>query len=107
MPGEAADQVFPVGSYDIGEIEFDALVDSCFWGTDFLVEVSTAAALGPERRQQLDVSLEAFGISQQLAPHAEELKLEPLAEPPWGSEELGEAPEGPRIPKYPPDAEDA
>ncbi len=103
---EAADQMFPVGPYDIGEIDFHALVDRYFWDTDFLLDASTAAALGPEGREQLGFSLEAFGISQELVPHVEELKFEPVEPPPWRSEESGEALNGPRIPRYPPEAEE-
>ncbi len=102
---EAASKVLAVGPYEIGEIDFPALVDNYFWDTDFLLDASTGAGLGPERRQQMDVGSEAFGISQKLVPHSDELKFDPVAQPPWGSEELGEAPEGPRIPTYPPEAE--
>ncbi len=103
---EAADQMFPVGPYEIGAIDFIALVDRYFWDTDFLLDAATAAALGPEGRQQLGLSLEAFGISQQLVPHPEELKCEPVEPPPWGSEDSGEALNGPLIPRYPPEAEE-
>jgi hypothetical protein len=102
----AAEKVFPVGPYEIGEIDFDAIVDHYFWDTDFLLDASTGAELGPEGRQIMGLSPEAFGISQELAPHSEELKFEALGQPEWESEALMEEPEGPRIPKYPPEAED-
>jgi len=99
---ENPERAFPVGQYEIGEIDFDAIVDRYFWDTDFLIEASTVDGLGPEGRQAMGLSHEAFGIAQKLVPHNDELKFEALAEPEWGSEPLMEEPEGRRIPKYPP-----
>lgn len=99
---EAAEKVFPVGPYEIGEIDFDAIVDHYFWDTDFLLDASTGAEFGPDGRQVMGLSPEAFGISQKLVPHYEELKCEALADPEWGSESSTEASEKRRIPKYPP-----
>ncbi len=101
---EAAKKRLSVGPYEIGEIDFNALVDGYFWDVDFLVDATTGAGLGPEGRQQLGVSAEAFGLAQQLVPHPEELTVESLAELPWRSEAVGQAPEGPLIPQYPPTA---
>jgi hypothetical protein len=95
-------KVFPVGPYEIGQIDFGDLVDRYFWDTDFLVEASTVEGLGPEGRQGLGLSPEAFGIAQQLLPHDDELQLEALAEPEWGSAPVTEAPAGRRVPRYPP-----
>ncbi len=103
---EAEEKVFPVGPYAIGEIEFNALVDLYFWDVDFLLDADTGAGLGPEGRQQLGVSVEAFGISQQLVPHLDELKFETVAQWTDASEAWMDEPEGPRIPQYPPEAEE-
>jgi len=99
---EAPTQTLPVGSYRIGRIHFDALIDLFFWDTDFLLEGSTLTGLGPEGRKSMAVADEVFGIAQGLPPHPDELKLTSWDEPGWG--ELGEEGEasGPVIPEYPP-----
>ncbi len=77
-------------------------MDLYFWNTDFLLEGPTLAGLGPDARKFMDVSDEAFGISQGLPPHPDELKLTPWAEPGWEEAcKEGEA-VGPVIPEYPP-----
>ena len=99
---EAPTTTLPVGPYQIGPIDFDAVVDRYFWDTDFLLEGPTLAGLGPEGRQSMGVADEVFGIAQGLPPHSEELKLTPWAGPGW--EEPGEEDKagGPVIPEYPP-----
>ncbi len=92
----------PIGPYRIGPIDFDALVDVYFWDTDFLLDHITLAGLGPEGRENLDISDEVFGIAQGLPPHPQELKIIPWDEPEWDKEE--EQPQGPLIPEYPPDS---
>jgi hypothetical protein len=99
---ENPEKLFPVGQYEIGEIAFGDIVDQYFWDTDFLAEASTVEGLGPEGRQVLGLSHEAFGIAQKLVPHYDELKFEALAESEGGGELLSEGWEGHRIPKYPP-----
>lgn len=103
---EAAETVFPVGPYEIGEIDFDVIVDHYFWDTDFLLDGSTGAALGPEARETMGLSLEAFGISQKLVPHSEELNFEALRQAERANEGFMHEPEGARISKYPPEAKD-
>jgi hypothetical protein len=85
---EAPTQTLPVGPYQIGPIDFDALLDLYFWDTDFLLEGPTLAGLGPDTRKAMDVADEVFGISQGLPPHPDELKLTTWAESGW--EKAGE-----------------
>jgi hypothetical protein len=90
--GEASTQTLPVGPYQIGPINFDAVVDQYFWDTDFLLDGSTLASLSPEGRKTMDVADEVFGIAQGLPPHPDELKLTLWAEPGWEEpDEQGEA----------------
>jgi len=100
--GEAPTKTLPVGSCEIGPIDFDAVVDQYFWDTDFLLDGPTLAGLGPAGRQSMGVGDEVFGIAQGLPPHADELTLTLWAEP--GYEAPGEQDEavGPVIPEYPP-----
>ena len=97
---EGPSGALPVGSYQIGPIDFDALVDLYFWDTDFLVDPTTLAGLGPEGRESMDISDEVFGIAQGLPPHPAELKVTPWEEPGW-DEEDGQT-QAPLIPQYPP-----
>jgi len=99
---EAPTTTLPVGPYQIGPIDFDAVVDQYFWDTDFLLDGPTLAGLSPEGRQSMGVADEVFGIAQGLPPHADELTLTLWAEP--GYEAPGEEGEavGPVIPEYPP-----
>jgi hypothetical protein len=99
---EARTQTLPVGLYQIGPIDFDAVVDQYFWDTDFLLEGPILAGLGPEGRQSMGVADEVFGIAQGLPPHPDELMFTPWAEPDW--EESGEQDEaeGTWVPQYPP-----
>ncbi len=65
---------YPVGPYEIGSIDFDAIVDNFFWDTDFLME-DILLDVGSEGRKQLGVSPEAFGIAAGLAAHPSELEI--------------------------------
>jgi hypothetical protein len=56
-------------------IEFDAIVDIFFWDTDFLLSEEDIVGLGMERREELAINPEIFGITQRLKPHPEELQL--------------------------------
>ena len=97
--GEAPTQTLPVGPYQIGPIEFDAVVDRYFWDTDVLLEGPILAGLGPDGRQSTGVADEVFGIAQGLPPHADEPKLTLWVEPGWEEPgEQGEAGES-RIPR--------
>ncbi len=104
--GESPERVFSVGPYEIGEIDFDAIVDHYFWDTDFLVDDSTMASVGPEGRQIMGVSDEAFGVSQRLVPHFGELRFEAVGEPRGGHEPLMEEPKGRRVAKYPSESDE-
>jgi hypothetical protein len=100
---EAPTTTLPVGRYQIGPIDFNAVVDQYFWDTDFLLEGPILAGLGPDGRQSMGVADDVFGIAQGLPPHADEMTLTPWAEPGWEEpDEQGEA-VGPVIPEYPPD----
>ncbi len=72
---EVPTQTLPVGTYQIGPIDFDLLVDVYIWDTDFLIEAPTLAGLGPDARKAMDVADEVFGIAQGLPSHPDELKL--------------------------------
>jgi hypothetical protein len=95
--GGAPTKTLPVGPYQIGPIDFDAVVDEYFWDTDFLLDGPILAGLGPEGRQNMGVTDEVFGIAQGLPPHADELTLTLWAEPGEQDESVG-----PVIPEYPP-----
>ena len=91
----------PVGSYQVGPIDFDWVVDALFWDLDFLTDQSTMAHLGPAGRQQLGMSDEAFGIAQGLVPHLDELAIE-VVEPAWEAA-ADPGPSGGAVPAYPAD----
>ncbi len=94
-----------VGAYAIGPIEFDAILDSFFWDTDFLVGPEFLE-LSPEQRREFRFSEETFGIAAGLAPHPDELRLTPwTADPGWEDEPDPYPPRG-RIVRYPPDVEE-
>lgn len=63
-----------VGAFEIGEIDFDALVTLFFWDTDFLAG-DALTRLSVKQRQQLGVGEETFGLAAGLAPHSDELRL--------------------------------
>ena len=56
-------------------IDFDALVDMYFWDTDFLLDAEHFARLDPDTKANLGFSPSAFGVTQGLAPHPDELVL--------------------------------
>jgi len=99
---EVATKSLPVGPYQIGPIDFDAVMDQYFWDTDFLLDGPTLASLSPEGRKTMGVADEVFGIAQGLPPHPDELTLTAWAEPGW--DESGEEDDavGLVIPEYPP-----
>jgi len=86
---EAPAKALPVGPYQIGPIDFDAVVDRYFWDTDFLLEGPTLTGLGPEGRKSMGVADEVFGIAQGLPPHPDELKLTLWDGPGWEEADEG------------------
>ena len=64
-----------VGAFYIEKIDFDLLIGVYFYDTDFLLDAETVIKLGIEKRIELGIQDETFGISQGLAPHPEELKI--------------------------------
>ena len=96
---EVSQCVLPVGPYQVGPIDFDLVVDLYFWDTDFLLDPTSLAALGPDGRESMGVSDEVFGIAHRLSPHPEELKIIPWEGP--GLEAEDEQALGPLIPRYP------
>jgi hypothetical protein len=56
-------------------IDFDALIDTYFWDTDFLMDAESFARLSAETKTHLGCSPGVFGVTQELAPHPEELVL--------------------------------
>lgn len=72
------DKASKIGAYHIERIEFDDVVGIYFFDTDFLLDSDTILELGLDRRKALGINDEAFGISQGLAPHPEELKIKVL-----------------------------
>ena len=56
-------------------IDFDALIDTYFWDTDFLLDAEHFARLDPDAKASLGFSPSVFGVVQGLAPHPDELVL--------------------------------
>jgi hypothetical protein len=56
-------------------IDFDALVDTYFWDTDFLMDAELFSRLGPDTKANLGFSASVFGVVQGLSPHPDELVL--------------------------------
>jgi hypothetical protein len=56
-------------------IDVDALIDTYFWDTDFLIDAESFAQLSAAAKTQLGFSPSVFGVTQGLAPHPEELVL--------------------------------
>jgi len=56
-------------------IDFDTLVDTYFWDTDFLLDAEHFARLDPDAKASLGFSPSVFGVIQGLAPHPAELVL--------------------------------
>ena len=102
----AADQpngLWPVGSYEIGSIAFEQLIDRYFWDTDFAFETEVVDGLGPEGREYAGVADEVFGIAHSLPPHPEELQISLWDDPTWEIADQEMPPPEARLPRYPPD----
>jgi hypothetical protein len=56
-------------------IDFDALFNMYFWDTDFLMDAELFARLSPDEKASLGFSPSAFGVTQRLVPHPDELVL--------------------------------
>ena len=56
-------------------IDFDGLVDTYFWDTDFLLDAETFSQLDAEAKKKLAFSESLFGVIHGLPPHPEELVL--------------------------------
>lgn len=56
-------------------IDVEALIDTYFWDTDFLMDAESFARLSAEAKTKLGFSPSVFGVTQGLAPHPEELVL--------------------------------
>ena len=50
-------------------IDFDALIDTYFWDTDFLMDAESFARLSAKAKTNLGFSPSVFGVTQGLAPH--------------------------------------
>lgn len=96
-----------VGSYEIGRIDFDYLVDAFFWDTDFLSGQELLALTPEQRRLQLGVSAEAYSIAAGLAPHPDELTITPWDNGPDSDDSLNPFPTSGCVVSYPlPDEDD-
>ena len=56
-------------------IDFDALIETYFWDTDFLMGAELFSRLGPDAKANLGFSASVFGVVQGLSPHPDELVL--------------------------------
>jgi hypothetical protein len=56
-------------------IDFEALVDTYFWDTDFLMDAEQFSQLSADAKTRLGFSPSVFGVVQGLAPHPDELVL--------------------------------
>jgi hypothetical protein len=56
-------------------IDFDALVDTYFWDTDFLLDAESFFQLDADAKTRLGFSPSVFGVVQGLSPHPDELVL--------------------------------
>ncbi len=79
--------LFRVGPYQVGLIDFDTILDTFFWDTDFLLDGDELAAIGEEGRASLGLNKETFGLTQGLAPHPDELRLVVSEDSPAASDE--------------------
>jgi hypothetical protein len=57
-------------------IDFDAYIDAYSWDTDFLLDAGVFGQLTPDAKSSLGLSRVAFGVTQGLPPHPEELALQ-------------------------------
>ena len=69
------ERISRIGGFNIERLEADEIVGIYFFDTDFLMDPETMIEMGIDRRKQLGINNETFGISQGLAPHPEELKI--------------------------------
>jgi hypothetical protein len=65
-----------IGDYYIEELLFDEMIDIYFYDTDFLFDSEDMVKLGLEGREGMAFNEETFAVTQGLAPHPEELKLQ-------------------------------
>jgi hypothetical protein len=56
-------------------IDFEALIDTYFWDTDFLLDAELFSRLDAHAKSNLGLSASVFGVVQGLAPHPDELVL--------------------------------
>jgi len=56
-------------------IDFDALIETYFWDTDFLMDAELFSQLSPDAKANLGFSASVFGVVQGLSPHPDELVL--------------------------------
>ncbi|GBD97877.1 MAG TPA: hypothetical protein ENG83_00015 [Nitrospirae bacterium] len=63
------------GAFYIEKINFADLIGIYFYDIDFLLDADTMINLGIEKRKELGIQDETFGISQGLSPHPEELRI--------------------------------
>ena len=61
-------------------IDFEALVDTYFWDTDFLLDAETFTRLDADAKKNLGFTEGLFGVVQGLSPHPDELVLRRSAE---------------------------
>ncbi len=59
------------------QLDLDGFIDKFFWDTDFLIEPQLFEQLDSEAKQRLATNPELFGVIQRLAPHPDELILQP------------------------------
>jgi hypothetical protein len=95
--------VLPVGPYEIGEIDFDYIVDRFFWDLDFLAGEDLLSLSPNQRRHQLGISDETYSIAAGLKPHPDELRIVPWAASGREAADEMTGPTAGRIPVYPPD----
>jgi hypothetical protein len=68
-------RVSKVGAFHIERLGFDDLIDIYFYNTHFLINEDTMMNLNGDKKQELGMHEETFGISQGMSPHPEELKI--------------------------------
>ena len=56
-------------------IDFDVLIETYFWDTDFLMDAELFSRLSPDAKANLGFSASVFGVIQGLSPHPDELVL--------------------------------
>ncbi len=64
-----------IAGVHIEKINFDDLIDIYYFDIDFLMDKDVVMNLGHDMRKGLGIQDETFAISQELAPHPEELKI--------------------------------